>query len=203
MVWIAGLFALSIVVFVVEGAWRGGRKREPTRIADCVAEGDEVVIVGTVVAIEPLLAAPVSGRACVGYLLVGGLGDRRRIHHRLTRFAVDDGSARAIVVPSEPTELALELGRSSLRRRTTGAAGLDELGMTEADRLHEGRLEPGATVAVYGAIQLLAVAGTSETSGYRDGSLRQVQIVRPRHGQLVVSDRADRASDVQSRSLSP
>jgi hypothetical protein len=189
---VIGAAVILATVFVAEGVWERHRiARHRVKIADC-QDGQLAMIVGKVVAMTELVETPITGRPCVAYVVVGKFRQwRRREKIATTTFAVDDGTARAIV-EADDVALELEMGRNRIdsRRARTDRATLRALGMAGVDRLYEGALEEGVTVAVFGEVQLLSVAGTSPTSGYRDGHVTHVKIVRPRRRLFLISDKA-------------
>jgi hypothetical protein len=187
---VIGVVALLATVFVAEGILERRRMaKHRTAIADC-RDNKLAMIVGKVVPIQ-LVEAPVTKRSCVAFAVVGKLRHRRREKLAVTTFYVIDGTGRAIVEADE-TALELDMGPNLQGSRVArNVQERDSLGFGHVEALWEGALEEGATVAVFGEVQLLSVAGTTATSGYRDGHVIQVKIVRPRRGLFLISDRRE------------
>lgn len=150
-------------------------------------------IVGVVSPEAPLLIAPVSGRACVAYMVrVSRYGGRKRGRAQrdgvreisnAVDFAVNDATGRA-VVRAAMAQLALTLERADQSDSLCPpsariGAFLEEHGLTsegEAFRYDEGALVPGERVAVFGAGHHEALDDESARSatGYREQAKRLV-----------------------------
>jgi hypothetical protein len=184
---------LGLLYAVGVSLTRDGRRRaRPViRIADC-GEGVQVKLVGRLVAIERLIA-PMSGRDCIAYSVLERAAFEGTVIDALVAFAVDDGSGRA-VIDCGHAGAAIELdlhpgpyGHGIFKRfrpaAMPGARDREPGGAV----LSESVLVPGDRVAVFGEVQLFTEPGTTAHSGYRDGSVSRVKIVRPRSGDFLVT----------------
>ncbi|MBC7976938.1 MAG: hypothetical protein H7138_18335 [Myxococcales bacterium] len=184
---------LGLLYVVGTSLARDGRRRARpvVRIADC-REGDRVKLVGHLVALEPL-SAPMTGRDCVAYSVMARDGFETTVIDAVVMFAIDDGSGHAIVHCGRAgAAITLDLhpgpyGHGIFKTfRSEAMPGPGKRGHG-GEVLSESVLLPGDRVAVFGEVQLFTEPGTTAQSGYRDGSVTRVKIVRPRFGDFLVT----------------
>jgi len=185
--------------------WMRAAKR--TTIAEA-PEGELVRIVGTVVVLEGrTVEAPLSGRPCTYYeALLEKTSDELtfdlwKVAARETggvAFAIDDGTARAVVDP--------DLARTILCKDVIGAAGSfalpnereqaflarhalpeDAWMVRRLHRYREGVLEVGERVAVVGVVVREADPDPAAQRGYRDDAVR-VRLTAGSTSAVAISD---------------
>lgn len=177
---VGGMCVALLGMFVWSGLRNAKMKRLPaTRIADC-RTGMQVKIIGKVVPVQTI-AAPGSGRPCVAYVVSASFGERSVTKHFISTFVVEDSSGQVIVdCGDDGSVVGLDLDQdhkeSGWLKHLDGTEipGLAELGLSRAESIVEGILEPGERVAVLG--QVRSVGG-------------QTKIVRPKKGLFLVSDK--------------
>ncbi len=155
---LAGTLITLAVVLVFVARWhlrkRRIRRRPATPISACRA-GMDVKIVGRVVPIS-LIDAPFSGQRCVAYSVTAWPRERElATRSGMTAFRVDDGTGQIIV--TRERDALVELVQEHHRRFMfmfdhESAPVLAELGFDHAERIHEGIVEPGERVAVFGRV---------------------------------------------------
>jgi hypothetical protein len=185
LVVVGGIAALFIAAAISDAKLR---KMRATPVAQC-RDGDLVKVVGTVVPIESM-KAPFSGRECVAYHLESRITQGKNATKVMLRpFYIQDASGVALVDPSALQKmgtfmLRLDVDRKDSRilkmMKPTDTPALRELGVTAAESIHEGIVEPGETVAVYAMAMHDAVPRTAGESGFRDGALTKVRLVPPK-----------------------
>ncbi len=142
-----------------------------------IREGEAAVMVGTVLAIDGIqpLAAPISGRPCLGYHLdirLGILDERmrfRQLHEeaRCTSFRVVDDTGASITVDADGLELAITDTPATLWPPPHPPALTQRIGylVRLPITVEEGLLHPGMRVLVCGVVSRELAA-----SDYRDGA---------------------------------
>jgi hypothetical protein len=180
------------------------RRAERVPIAE-VGDGQLARVVGSVMARETI-EAPLSGRPCVYFevVIMARVGPRWRgvfREARGVRFAVDDGSGRALIDPAGA-------GVSLVKDHSSGSWIFPTRGSTEAaylarhdldgrfayDRLRyrEGIIEVGETVAVLGrGVREPDREGASEMRGYRDAAPTVLRLGGSARAPILISDDPD------------
>lgn len=189
-------------------ARRAIRAATPRRIADW-PEGQPTRLIGSIAGGE-VLAAPLSGRACVYYRAVveelrGNSKHRRWVsiieEVRSVPFVVEDGSGRALVDPtgaqiackvdrqtsSGTFDDATAVERSFLDRHKSASTGF--LGFNRSLRYEEAILEVGERISVVGiGLREADPAAVGQVTGYRDGPPTKLRVGPCRDGKLYISD---------------
>jgi hypothetical protein len=169
---------------LLTGAWVRMRARQPVAIA--AAPRERVITVRGVVVPRDLLDSPLTGEPCVYYrysieewrqsrvLAVGGNGfwQLAERDEAIVEFYVDDGTARAIVMP-------VDARIQAARRLSAAPIALDSL-----RRAHHLLLEPGDEIAVTGhAIEVADLF--DESRGYR-GVAQRLMLSAPEAAPLDI-----------------
>ena len=214
---LGGVLAVVIVtvVLIVMAARDADRKRAeralrsaPRATVATLTEGTTARLAGVVTS-DGTLKAPLTGRACVAYVVVleervGKRGWVRRLHEvRGVPFTLDDGTGRALIDPAQSTML-LEMDASQRSGAFDDATPVEEAflarhGLTSTGwflnktlRYTEGVIEPGERVAVLGrGVREPDPEALPRDALYRSALPTLINIGGTPEHPIVVSDRAD------------